>query len=83
METLNSEALAWLARTANSLVHNYTKKSPQNEFEIEKLILREYSPITIEPKQDKMYHVRKTNTVAFKSNFTLYPWELIKVQVPK
>lgn len=71
--TLNCEALAWLARTANSLVHNYTKKSPQNEFEIEKLILREYSPITIEPKQDKMYHVRKTNTVAFKSNFYSLP----------
>jgi len=27
LEDLNTEALAWLGRTANRLAHNYTKKS--------------------------------------------------------
>ncbi len=73
LEALNIQALAWLARTANSLIHNYTKKSPESEFAIEKLMLQEYTPLIIEPKQAKMYHVRKTNSVAFKSNFYSLP----------
>ncbi len=35
LETLNTEAIAWLARTANHLVLNYIKKSPESEFMIE------------------------------------------------
>lgn len=44
METLNQQALAWLARTANFLSHNYTKKTPESEFAIGKLSLNHYAP---------------------------------------
>ncbi len=73
IETLNNEAIAWLARTANFLPHNFTKKSPDSEFMIEKTFLNPYIPLTIENKDIKMYHVRKTNTIAYKSNFYTLP----------
>lgn len=73
IDTLNDEAIAWLGRTANFLPHNYTKKSPDSEFMIEKTFLNPYTPLTIENKDTKMYHVRKTNTIAYKSNFYSLP----------
>lgn len=73
LETLNAQALAWLARTANSLEHNYTKKSPQAEYENEKPYLKKYTPMNIDHKEENKYHVRKTNTIAYKSNFYTLP----------
>lgn len=73
LETLNTEAIAWLGRTANYLVHNYTKKSPDSEFAIEKNHLNPYTPMTIENKENKVYHVRKDNTINFRSNFYTVP----------
>lgn len=73
LETLNSQAGAWLSRTANRNIHNYTKKSPESEFIIEKPMLEPYTPLTIEIKEIKMYHVRKTNTINYKSNFYSLP----------
>lgn len=72
-ETLNIEAIAWLARTANFLPHNYTKKSPQSEFIIEKQHLNPYTPMTIENKEYQKYLVRKNNTINYKSNFYTVP----------
>jgi len=73
IENLNTEAIAWLGRTANALNHNYTKKSPESEFMIEVNFLRPHIPLMIEKKEYKMYHVRKTNTIAYKSNFYSLP----------
>ena len=73
IETLQEEALAWLNRTANHLPHDSTKKSPENEFIIEKRQLAPYTPITIKNKEIKMYIVRKNNTVNYKSNFYSVP----------
>lgn len=73
LEALNIEAVAWLGRTANFHAHNFTKKSPQAEHMIEKKYLNEYIPLVIENKETKMYHVRKTNTIAYKSNFYTLP----------
>jgi hypothetical protein len=73
IETLNTEAIAWLGRTGNYLPHNFTKKAPMDEFIIEQKHLHPYTPLTIENKENKMYHVRKTNTIAFKSNFYTLP----------
>ena len=70
---LNTEAIAWLGRTANYLPHNYTKKSPDSEFMIEKKYLNPYTPLTIENKENKMYTVRKNNTINYKSNFYTVP----------
>lgn len=74
IETLNDQSLAWLARTANYLPHNYTKRSPQEEFIKEKQELTTFIPLTIK-KETKMkqYHVRKNNVIAFKSNFYSVP----------
>lgn len=36
LDTLNSEALAWLNRTANKLIHGTTKLSPIEQWAIEK-----------------------------------------------
>src|SRR5665811_777483 len=73
MDTLNTEASAWLARTANALAHNFTKKVPQEEFYVEKEHLNPYTPLIIENRETKAYHVRKTNAIAYKSNFYSVP----------
>jgi len=73
LETLNQQALAWLARTANFLPHNYTKKSPESEFSIEKPFLNHYIPITVNSMEKNMYFVKKTNTISFRSNFYTLP----------
>ena len=72
-ELLNIEALAWLARTANYLPHNYTKKSPYDEFIVEKNHLNPFIAMTIENKENKMYLIRKTNTINYKGNFYTVP----------
>lgn len=73
LETLNTQAVAWLTRTANFLVHNYTKKTPESEFIIEKPFLNHYAPMMINNMEKNTYFVRKTNTIAFRSNFYTLP----------
>lgn len=73
LETLNTQGMAWLARTANYLPHNVTKKPPEDEFRMEKQYLNTYLPMAIENKEMKTYLVRKNNTVAYKSNFYSVP----------
>lgn len=72
-ETLNQQAIAWLNRTANYLEHNYTKKSPQSEYLIEKPYLNPFTPITIEIAGSNLYHVRKNNIISYKSSFYTLP----------
>lgn len=73
IENLNTQTIAWLARTANFLPHNYTKKIPESEFIIEREHLKTYIPMTIENKETKAYLVRKNNTINYKSNFYTLP----------
>lgn len=73
IDTLNADTMEWLDRTANHLHHNFTKKSPKSEFIIEQDYLNPYTPLIIENKEAKMHHVRKTNTIAYKSNFYTVP----------
>ena len=73
IETLNTEVIAWLDRTANHLPHNRTKKSPESEFAIEKYQLAQYTPVIIQNKTPNLYIVRKDNTVNYKSNFYTLP----------
>lgn len=73
LEALNAEAIAWLARTANFLPHNFTKLSPDSEFVIEKEYLKPYTPLIVQNMQNKTYTVRKDNTIAFRSNFYELP----------
>jgi len=73
IDTLNEQAMAWLKRTANSNVHNFTKKKPVDEFLIEKQYLSLYTPLTIKTQEMKEYIVRKTNEVNYKGNFYSLP----------
>jgi transposase len=73
IDMLNTETMAWLSRTANYLPHNYTKKSPESEFLTEQLCLNPFTPLIKEFKQMNIYNVRKTNTIAYKSNFYTLP----------
>jgi hypothetical protein len=87
LENLNTEAIAWLGRTANYLEHNYTKKRPESEFMIEKQYLNPYTPMTIENNETTTYLIRKNNTINYKGNFYTVPmgtykgkelWSIIK-----
>jgi transposase len=73
IENLNTEAVAWLGRTANYLPHNTTKKSPADEFRTEQKHLSPYFPMAIEHENTKTYVVRKDNTVNYKGNFYTLP----------
>jgi transposase len=73
IENLNEEAIAWLGRTANYLPHNYTKKPPCQEFLIEKTHLSLFIPLAVEHVEFKLYNVRKTNVISYKSNFYMLP----------
>ena len=73
LETLNNQAIAWLSRTANYNTHNITKKSPLDEFIIEKQHLSPYTPLTVKTEDMKPYIVRKTNEVNYKGNFYSLP----------
>lgn len=72
LEGLNSQALAWLGRTANHLPHNVTKTSPQSQHLIEQEHLTPYKPIPMK-NEPRAYHVRKNNTISYRSNFYSLP----------
>ncbi|MBE9202129.1 IS21 family transposase [Nodularia sp. LEGE 06071] len=72
IETLNMEALAWLGRTANAMVHNGTKKLPCAEWEIEKAFLTPTDHYVIKPSPVH-YTVRKDNAISWKGNFYSLP----------
>lgn len=71
-ETLNDEAIAWLARTANALPHSFTRKEPREEWLIEKPMLKAFRPEAIQVPS-MTYIVRKDNTISWKGNFYSVP----------
>lgn len=73
LDTLNNQAIQWLLRTGNNNVHHLTKKSPLDEFLIEKQHLSPYTPLTIKTEDMKAYTVRKTNEVNYKGSFYSLP----------
>lgn len=72
IETLNEEALGWLARTANGMPHSFTLKQPHLEWNIEREFLKKHEslPVKTEPV---LYTVRKDNTISWKSNLYSLP----------
>jgi len=73
IDTLNDQALNWLSRTANIMVHHRTRKVPFSEWQIEKQYLKTYFPMPIDCNPYLPYCVRKDNTIAYKSNFYTLP----------
>ena len=73
LETLNQEALGWLGRTANLMVHGSTKKEPIAEWHIEQPFLTPYVEYQYQPPVLVTYTVRKDNTISWKSNLYSLP----------
>lgn len=73
IDTLNQEALAWLARTANHLPHGTTQKQPSAEWLVEKAYLRPYHRMAPRPGERISYTVRKDNSISFRGNFYSLP----------
>ncbi len=73
LETLNEEALGWLGRTANLMIHGSTRREPFAEWNIEKPFLIPYVQYTRVPVALKTCTVRKDNTISYKSNFYSLP----------
>lgn len=72
IDTLNQQAIAWLARTANAVVHARTKKIPEQEWLIERHHLKSFVSIPAKPSV-KIYHVRKDNSINYHGNFYTLP----------
>ena len=72
-ETLNDEAIAWLSRTANALPHSFTRKQPRAEWDIERPMLKTFTPEKI-TMPAITYLVRKDNTISWKGNFYSVPF---------
>ena len=72
IESLNTAALCWLARTGNFMPHNGTKKRPVIEWETEKPFLTPYVPSLLKPEQVS-HTVIKDNTICWKSNYYSLP----------
>lgn len=73
IDTLNAEALAWLARTANELSHSSTQKRPSQEWIVEKPLLHPYTPMILQATKGALYAVRKDNSFSYKGNFYSLP----------
>jgi hypothetical protein len=73
LETLNSEAQAWLLRTANALEHGTTRKVPVHEYQVEKDFLGAWHPVIAEAEPYPCYTVHKDNKISYKSNLYSLP----------
>lgn len=74
IEALNEAALEWLQRTGNAKRHAATQLFPAKEWEHEKHHLTPYqTKISQQKRVLKPYHVRKDNTINYKSNFYTLP----------
>jgi len=72
-ETLNDEAMGWLARTANSLPHAGTQKAPYDEWIKEQSFLKPFQSYSCQTASVSLYTVRKDNTISYKGNFYSLP----------
>ena len=74
-EILNTEGVQWLEKTGNGKIHGTTRLVPAEEFEIERKYLLPYYGEPVPPPKDepKEYHVRKDNTVRYRTNYYSVP----------
>ena len=74
IDSLQTDAIAWLERTGNAKQHETTKRIPKAEWIIEKEHLQTYSGEPEKPFQQlPVYPVRKDNTILYRSNFYSVP----------
>lgn len=73
IDRLNNEAVDWLDRTGNGLVHNTTKAIPKEVFKLEKDFLQTVSAIA-KPPNKKNYLVRKHNVIHYQGSWYSVPY---------
>ena len=72
-EILNDQALAWLERTGNGIVHNTTRKVPQEQWLLERPFLRRWMPLLTAARVNG-HKVIKTNTIKYRGNSYSLPF---------
>lgn len=68
IDNLNSEALEWLDRTGNGLIHNTTKLVPKIVFNEERKFLTAAPELKEQYTKPALYLVRKDNVISYRSN---------------
>jgi len=72
-EILNDQAMAWLERTGNGMVHNTTRKVPQEQWLLEKPCLRRWMPLLATARVNG-HKVIKTNSIKYRGNSYSLPF---------
>ena len=67
LDNLNEEAIAWLGRTGNAMIHNTTCKVPYEQWCIECKDLLPYVQVLV-PEAKNGHKVLKTNSIKYKGN---------------
>ena len=70
---LNSQAIDWLDRTGNRMVHNTTRKVPVIQWKYERSFLLAWHPLFTAPLRNE-YKVHKTNIIKYKGNSYSLPF---------
>ncbi|MDX9774310.1 MAG: IS21 family transposase [Bacteroidales bacterium] len=72
-EILNDQALSWLERTGNGMVHNTTRKIPREQWLQERPFLQRWFPLLNTVKING-HKVLKTNTIKYRGNSYSLPF---------
>jgi transposase len=72
-EILNDQALSWLERTGNAMVHNTTRKIPREQWQQERPFLQRWLPLLATVKING-HKVLKTNTIKYRGNSYSLPF---------
>jgi hypothetical protein len=75
--TLNQQAIGWLNRTGNMMMHNTTCKIPYSEWCNEQKYLHSWHPV-FSPEKNNGYKVIKTNTIKYRGNTYSLPFGTYK-----
>ena len=79
LQTLQTQAMAWLQRTGNAMPHSTTRKIPLEEWQHEQPYLRSWVSVKILPSYI-LRTVRKDNTFAYLGNFYSVPQGTFKTK---
>lgn len=79
LQTLQTQAMAWLQRTGNAMPHSTTRKIPLEEWQNEQPHLRQWVSVKILPSCI-LRTVRKDNTFAYLGNFYSVPQGTFKTK---
>ena len=73
IDILNTQAVEWLNRTGNKMVHNTTRKVPFHQWVYERSFLLAWHPVFAAPAE-RGYKVYKTNVIKYRGNTYSLPF---------